>query len=89
MENENVPFNIVQEIYFTRSLGARWAPTFSWQPFGPAFCPSGILDFVLRALRALRPYDPQRIAARSSVEIQLAMFEKYSKRSVVSVLARI
>ena len=59
MENENVPFNIVQEIYFTRSLGARWAPTFSWQPFGPAFCPSGILDFILRALQALRPCDPR------------------------------
>ena len=36
----------------TRSLGARWAPTSSWRPFGP-------LDFVLRALRALRPFDPR------------------------------
>ena len=43
----------------TRSLGARWAPTSSWRPFGPAFCPSGILDFVLHALRALRPCDPR------------------------------
>ena len=32
----------------TRSLGALWAPTSSWRPFGP-------LDFFLRALRALRP----------------------------------
>ena len=43
----------------TRSLGARWAPTSSWRPFGPAFCPSGLLDFVLRALWALRPCDPR------------------------------
>ena len=36
------------EICYTRSLGALRAPTSSWGPFGP-------LDFVLRALRALRP----------------------------------
>merc|ERR1712020_172582 len=36
----------------TRSLGAPRAPTSSWGPFGP-------LDFVLRALRALRPCDPR------------------------------
>ena len=36
----------------TRSLGALWAPTSSWRPFRP-------LDFVLRALRALRPCDPR------------------------------
>ena len=36
----------------TRSLGALRAPTSSWRPFGP-------LDFVLRALRALRPCDPR------------------------------
>ena len=35
----------------TRSLGALRDPTSSWRPFGP-------LDFVLRALRALRPCDP-------------------------------
>ena len=34
----------------TRSLGALRAPTSSWRPFGPLS-----LDFVLRALRALRP----------------------------------
>ena len=39
-------------IYITRSLGALRAPTSSWRPFGP-------LDFVLRALRALRPCDPR------------------------------
>ena len=37
-------------IYKTRSLGALHAPTFSWRPFGH-------LDFILRALWALRPYD--------------------------------
>ena len=28
---------------WARSLWARWAPTSSWRPFRPAFCPSGIL----------------------------------------------
>ena len=44
--------HICQPIYYTRSLGALRAPTSSWRPFGP-------LDFVLRALRALRPCDPR------------------------------
>ena len=35
----------------TRSLRALRAPASSWRPFGP-------LDFVLHALRALRPCDP-------------------------------
>ena len=39
------------KISITRSLGALWAPTSSWRPIGP-------LDFVLRALRVLRPCDP-------------------------------
>ena len=39
-------------IFDTRSLGALRAPTSSWRRFGP-------LDFVLRALRALRPCDPR------------------------------
>ena len=39
-------------LYFTRSLGALRAPTSSWRPFGP-------IDFVLRALWALRPCDPR------------------------------
>ena len=39
-------------IFNTRSLGALRAPTSSWRPFGP-------LDFVLRALRALRPCEPR------------------------------
>ena len=43
----------------TRSLGALRAPTSSLRPFGPALGPSGLLDFVLRALRALRPCDPR------------------------------
>ena len=42
---------------YTRSLGALRAPTSSWWPYGPAL---GLLDFVLRALRALRPCDPHR-----------------------------
>ena len=37
----------------TRSLGALRVPTSSWRPFGP-------LDFVLRALQALRLCDPHR-----------------------------
>ena len=49
-------------IYITRGLGALWAPTSSLRPFGPAFGPSGLLDFVLRALRALRPCDPRNSA---------------------------
>ena len=47
----------------TRSLGALWAPTSSLRSFGPAFGPSGLLDFVLRALRALRPCDPRNDAS--------------------------
>ena len=42
-------------LYLTRSLGALRAPTSSLWPFGPALGPSGLLDFVLRALRAFRP----------------------------------
>ena len=37
-------------LFSTRSVGALRAPTSSWRPFRP-------LDFVLRALRALRPCD--------------------------------
>ena len=43
----------------TRSLGPLRGPTSSLRPFGPALGPSGLLDFVLRALRALRPCDPR------------------------------
>ena len=50
------------DLYITRSLGALRAPTSSVRPFGPAFGPSGLLDFVLRALRALRPCDPHNVA---------------------------
>ena len=42
------------KIYKTRSLGALRPPTSTWRPFGP-------LDFVLRALRALRPCDPRKV----------------------------
>ena len=44
----------VMTILLTRSLGALRAPTSRWRPFGP-------LDFVLRALRALRPCDPRNV----------------------------
>ena len=54
-------------IYSTRSLGARWALTSSWRPFEPAFCPSGILEFVLRALRPLRPRDPRTDAGIGNI----------------------
>ena len=43
----------------TRSLGALRALTSRLRPFGPALGPLGLLDFVLRALRALRPCDPR------------------------------
>ena len=45
-------FPMILYIHYTRSLLALRAPTFSWKPFGP-------FDFVLRALRALRPCDPR------------------------------
>ena len=43
-------------LFKTRNLGALWAPTSSLWPFGLALSPSGLLDFVLRALR---PCDPR------------------------------
>ena len=49
MTNHIVPLK--KKYNQTRSLGALRAPTSSWRPFEP-------LDFVLRALRALRPCDP-------------------------------
>ena len=45
-----------------RSLGALRAPTSRLRPFGPALGPSGLLDNVLHALRALRPCDPRNSA---------------------------
>ena len=46
----------------TRSLGALRAQTSGLWPFGPALGPSGLLDNVLHALRALRPCDPRNSA---------------------------
>ena len=43
---------------YDRSLGALRAPTSSLRPFGSAL---GLLDFVLRALWALRPCDPRNV----------------------------
>ena len=52
-----IVFLIVSILYLWiikhRSLGALRAPTSRWRPFGP-------LDFVLRALRVLRPCDPRK-----------------------------
>ena len=56
---ENIFGNIWKIYLETRSLGALRAPTSSLRPFGLALGPSGLLDFVLRALRALRPCDPR------------------------------
>ena len=39
----------------TRSLGAGWALTSSWRPFGPALGTSGLLDIVLCALLPSNP----------------------------------
>ena len=65
-DNECVNVWKAGSIYvYTRSLGALRAPTSSLRPFGPAFGPSGLLDFVLRALRALRPCDPQKKFSRN------------------------
>ena len=47
-----------------RSLGALRAPTSSWGPFGS-------LDFVLRALRALRPCDPRSFSQEGRHEGEL------------------
>ena len=58
MDSDNANMTYKQ----TRSLGALRAPTSRLRPFGPVLGPSGLLDFVLRALRALRPCDP-RISA--------------------------
>ena len=51
-----------KDLYINRSLGALRAPNSSLRPFGPALSPSGLLDFVLRALRALRPCNPRNSA---------------------------
>ena len=39
----------------TINLGARWAPISSWWPSATLFGPSGLLDFLFHALRALKP----------------------------------
>ena len=51
-----------REIIYDRKLGALRAPTSRLRPFGPALGPSGLLDNVLHALRALRPCDPRNSA---------------------------
>merc|ERR1712020_786090 len=53
-----------KQLYNYRSLGALRAPTSSWGPFGP-------LDFVLRALRALRPCDPRSFSQEGRHEGEL------------------
>ena len=53
-------------LYWTRSLGALRAPNSSWRPFGP-------LDFILRALRTLRPV---RRARLRSGPVKIGLFFK-------------
>ena len=57
-----MPVVLITNIKY-RSLGALRAPTSSLRPFGPALGPLGLLDIVLRALRALRPCDPRIVCA--------------------------
>ena len=67
MSSLEAPFHL--HIYYTRSLEARWALT-SRPPArtpdppspgpGPALGPSGLLDFVFHALRALKPCDSKK-----------------------------
>ena len=37
-----------------RILGALWAPTSSWRPFGPALGPLDLLDFVQKHHQAIQ-----------------------------------
>ena len=46
--------SITFDYSYTRSVWTLWAPTSRWRPFRP-------LDFVLRALWALRPCDPHKV----------------------------
>ena len=46
-------------VQLRRGRSSSTRETSSLRPFGPALGPSGLLDFVLRALRALRPCDPR------------------------------
>ena len=55
----------------TRSLGALRAPTSRLRPFGPALGPSGLLNNVLHALRALRRCDPRNDALDSDQTLVL------------------
>ena len=69
----------------TRSLGALRAPTSSVRPFGPAFGPSGLLDFVLRALRALRPCDPRYVAIDSGKPKNFVNKSKKFRRQIQKI----
>ena len=60
--NSNSEKKVGRQILWTRSLGALRAPTSRLRPFGPALGPSGLLDNVLHALRALRPCDQRNSA---------------------------
>ena len=63
------------DIYITRSLGALRAPTSSWGPFGP-------LDFVLYALRALRPCDPRSFSQEGRHLFTITYSPKFSYSSL-------
>ena len=54
-------------LWITRSLGALWAQTSGWRPFG-------FLDFVLRALQGLRPCDPRKVEQHLIVHLIQLMF---------------
>ena len=56
-----------------------WAPTSSLRPFRH-------LNFVLRALRALRPCDPRTDGA--SGEILMPLLEKYKQRNESAFLSQ-
>ena len=67
----------------TRSLGALRAPTSRLRPFGPALGPSGLLDNVLHALRALRPCDPRNSAISPKIR-NFPENPKFPRKSKIS-----
>jgi len=69
--------------YETRSLGALRAPTSRLRPFGPALGPSGLLDNVLHALRALRPCDPRNSAISPKIR-NFPENPKFPRKSEIS-----
>ena len=56
--------------FLTRSLAALGAPTSSWRPFEP-------LDFILRALRALRPVRRARLMSGSPFFYHFTILDQF------------